>query len=161
MDKRGQLSAVTIIIVAIIVLAGVVYFGLRLTGEEATQEAPEALPELPPELEPEVTPPSEQPTEPTIEEFTIDADDSSFSIDGQDVSSITVSSGSMVRINFLVSAAQVYFGGLDFRGCGQNTGKVNPGDSEIVTFMAVENCQIKSYWPASNRLKDSLDVIVQ
>ena len=159
--KRGQLSAVTIIIAAIIVLAGVVYLGFRLTDGEATQEAPEA-PELP--LEPTPTPTPEPPTEPlepTVEEFTIEADDNSFSIDGQDVSSITVSSGNMVKINFLVSATQVYFGGLEFRGCEQDTGKVNPGDSEIVTFVAEESCQIRSYWPASNRLKDRLDVIVQ
>ena len=98
---------------------------------------------------------------PSVEEFTIDADDNSFDMDGQDLSSITVSSGSLVKITFLVDPVQVYFGGLDFRGCGQNTGKVAPGGSVTVEFTATSSCDIKSYWPASNRLKDTLQVVVQ
>jgi len=167
MDKRAELSAITVIFIAIVILGVAVFIGFRYSGDGA-QEEPEAQPELPPELpvEPQqdITPPPGPPTEPqqpTTKEFTIEADDKSFSIDGQDVSSITVNSGSMVRIDFLVSATQVYFGGLEFRGCGTDTGKVNPGESTTVMFLATESCTISSYWPASNRLKDRLQVVVE
>jgi len=113
-------------------------------GEVLLEEKPAPVPEPTPEFV-----------------YTIEADDQGFYIDGQDISSITASSGATVKISFKVRSKGVYFGGLDFRGCGQTTAKVSPGSSTTVEFTPTSSCTITSYWPVSNRVKDNLQVIVQ
>jgi len=55
----------------------------------------------------------------------------------------------------------VYYGGLDFRGCGVNTPTIPPGGSTSIQFTAGSNCQITSYWPTSGVVKSSFLVSVQ
>lgn len=86
---------------------------------------------------------------PAIKEFTIKADDKELS-----PSSIEVNNGDHVKITFNVREEETYFGGLDFRSdVWGDTGKVAPGDTKTVEFIADKTFQYKSYWPASNRLK--------
>ncbi|HEX9741076.1 MAG TPA: DM13 domain-containing protein [Ignavibacteriaceae bacterium] len=97
---------------------------------------------------------------PEVKEFTILADDYGFYIDGEDLNSISVNSGGNVKINFNVDSERVYYAGLDFKGCGIDTGKINPGNSVIVEFVPTSNCVITSYWPSSSVIKDRLNVVV-
>lgn len=90
--------------------------------------------------------------------FTIDADDFGFYIDNKDITSVSLRKGESVEITYNVKSTGVYYGGLDFRGCGQNTATVLPGGSTIVKFQAESNCDIKSYWPSSGVLKDQMTV---
>jgi len=90
----------------------------------------------------------------------IEADDYGFYINGDGVPSISVNSGDETKITFNVKTQNVYYGGLDFRGCGQNAGKINPGSSTIVEFTASENCTITSYWPLSGVVKTNLKILV-
>jgi len=86
---------------------------------------------------------------PSINEFTIEADDS-----GLYPSSIEINKGDRVKITFVVRSQGTYSGGLDFRSdIWGDTGKVKPGESTTVEFTADETFQFKSYWPASNKLK--------
>jgi hypothetical protein len=106
-----------------------------------------------PEQEEIAEPPVQQP----VKQFTIEGDD-----DGLYPNSITVNKGDKVRITFKVRSSNVYYGGLDFRaGPWGDTGKILPGGSTVVEFTAVETFQFKSYWPASNRLKATGNVIVR
>ena len=98
---------------------------------------------------------------PEAEAFTIEADDIGFYTNGEDISSITVSKGGEVEIIFKVLEDNVYYGGLDFRGCGVDSGGIRPGMENTVNFVAKETCTITSYWPTSGVVKDDLKVIVQ
>ena len=99
-------------------------------------------------------------TQPAVTEFLIEADDRGFYIDGADIGSISAGSGEALKITFNVRTKNVYYGGLDFRGCGKTTEKVSPGGSTTVELMATSTCTITSYWPSSSRVKDRLQVIV-
>ena len=96
--------------------------------------------------------------EPAVREFILDADDKGF----YPSSKITVNEGDKVKLTFNVMDQNVYFGGLDFRApdAWGDTGKINPGQSTIVEFVATESFNFKSYWPASNRLKATGEVVV-
>ncbi len=102
----------------------------------------------------------ESPVLPAVKEFSILADEYGFYIDGKDISSISVNSGEKVKIIFNVDANKVYYGGLDFKGCGQNTGKINPGNSIMIEFTPAEKCTITSYWPSSGVVKDKIEIVV-
>jgi hypothetical protein len=91
--------------------------------------------------------------------FTIEADDSGFYIDGQSVSTIDVNKGD-VLIVFMVRSTGVYHSGLDFRGCGAESGGTPPGGSADFTFSTVESCGITSYWPSTGVAKKTLNVRV-
>jgi len=94
-------------------------------------------------------------------EFTIEADDKGFYINGEKITEINVNKGKDVKIKFDVRQVGVYYGGLDFRSkIWDDTGKVLPGASTTVEFTAAETFEVKSYWPASNRLKAVMNVIV-
>jgi len=95
-----------------------------------------------------------------IEEFMIDADDNGFYRNEQRLSSIVVEKGNRVEITFNVLSEGVYFGGLDFTGCGHDTGKVNPGDSAVMEFVAEDTCTVTSFWPSSGVVKDRMQVVV-
>lgn len=121
-------------------------------------ESPPPAPQPPPPESPPTPPP---PPEPTTEQYTIGADDYGYYQNGQTITSLTVGKGNTVQITFQVSATKVYYGGLDFRGCGQNTATVPPGGSIQVSFTADTTCTISSYWPTSGVLKASLLINVQ
>lgn len=130
--------------------------------KQPVQEGPQQSPEegaLQGEVTQQEQPPSPPPL-PTVKEFTIEADDKGFYIDNKDISSIPASKGNVVKITFTVREAGTYYGGLDFRGCGQDTPDTKPGASVEVQFTAESTCTITSYWPASNVPKDSMQVIV-
>jgi len=94
-------------------------------------------------------------------EFTIEADDKGFYMDGDKITEINVNNGDSVKITFNVRSGGVYFGGLDFRSkIWDDTGKVLPGESTTVEFTSSETFEVKSYWPASNKLKAVMKVIV-
>lgn len=101
-----------------------------------------------------------QPEQISIKEFNIEADDSGFYINSEDVSSISVNREDIVKILFDVKSQGVYYGGLDFKGCGQQTLRVSPGSSARVQFTAQDDCVITSYWPSSGTIKDNLQVLV-
>jgi hypothetical protein len=93
-------------------------------------------------------------------EFSIDADDAGFYLDGQrSVSTISAAKGAAVEINFKVRSTGVYYAGLDFRGCGAEA-KALPGKSVQLQFTAQETCTITSYWPTTGVVKASLQVVV-
>lgn len=104
--------------------------------------------------------PSQQPSSPIMKEFTIEADDRGFYMDGQSIFSVSVNKSNIVKITYQVRLQNVYYGGLDFRGCGQISGGTKPGGSTTIQFTADSTCTITSYWPASNVIKDSMQVIV-
>lgn len=85
-----------------------------------------------------------------LKEFTIEADDNGFYPSG----TVNVNAGDTVRITFVVLEDTTYFGGLDFRSSAWgDTGKVSPGASTTVEFVADNTFQFRSYWPSSNVLK--------
>ena len=104
--------------------------------------------------QPEIPPPTT--IVPEVQTFTVDADDSGFSL-----SEIRVARGAKVKITFNVSETNVYFAGLDFRSSKFDTGSINPGDSITVEFTADESFEFKSYWPASGVLKAIGKVVVE
>lgn len=97
---------------------------------------------------------------PMIVKFTIEADDYGFYISGTDINSVSAKKGENVEITYNVKSTNVYYGGLDFRGCGENSATILPGGSTLVKFTAETSCDIKSYWPASGVLKDQMTVNV-
>ncbi|MDP3992158.1 MAG: hypothetical protein U1B79_01155 [Candidatus Pacearchaeota archaeon] len=98
--------------------------------------------------------------QPSITEFSIEADDYGFYMNGAEISSISANLGEALEITFNVRTTNVYYAGLDFRGCGLNTGKVSPGSSKTVEFTMQDACTITSYWPSSGVVKDRLQVSV-
>jgi len=162
------------IIAFVVVAAGVIIFmqfGSNGTDEIACSKDGKSCPDgtvvgrVPPSCEfapcpnqtSQETPP-EMP--PPVTEFPIEADDRGFYINGADTGSISAGSGEELKITFNVRTTNVYYGGLDFRGCGQDTEKVSPGGSTTVEFTAASTCTITSYWPSSSRVKDNLQVVV-
>lgn len=97
----------------------------------------------------------------SVEEFTVEADDKGFYINGEDISSIRVPEGTHVYITFQVRSKGVYYGGLDFRGCGESSGGTKPGKSTEIEFTASDDCKITSYWPSSGIAKDTLHVLME
>lgn len=91
-------------------------------------------------------------------QFLIESDDSGFYMNGSAIDRITSISGGNVSITFQVRESGVYFGGMDFRGCGITSGGTKPGKNVTVEFMLNSNCTITSYWPSSNEIKSHLSV---
>lgn len=154
-------ALIPVILVLLALVVGVIVFlqfGPQGTDTGASQ-GEQTSPSLGAEEEQQTqeTPPEMQPV---ATAFLIEADDRGFYIDGNDVSSISDGSGEALKITFNVRTQNVYYGGLDFRGCGFLTEKVSPGGSIIVEFTPTSTCTITSYWPSSNRVKDRLQVVV-
>jgi len=154
MASKGIVIA---IVVLLVIVAGAFIFmqsgskckdiGDPGCGQQSNQEE-QTSKETPPE------------TQPSVKEFLIEADDRGFYINGADTDSISAGSGETLKITFNVRTQNVYYAGLDFRGCGLNTGKVSPGGSKIVELTAASTCTITSYWPSSDVVKDRLQVVV-
>ncbi len=104
--------------------------------------------------------PKEQPTQkmPTNIDYTLEADDNGFYTDGgRKISSIIVDKNREVNILFKVRTNDVYHEGLDFKGCGMNTG-AKPGESAVLGFVANNPCTITSYWPLNGVAKQTLEI---
>ncbi len=103
---------------------------------------------------------TQQPKMPANIDYTLEADDNGFYMEGgRRISSIIVDRNREVNILFKVRTDDVYYGGLDFRGCGMNTG-AKPGESAVFSFVADNPCTITSYWPSSGVTKQTLDIRV-
>ncbi len=130
------------------------------TEEQPVQESPQPPGGV---LEGEVVP-QEQPQSPpsltTVKEFSIEADDYGFYLNSQKISSVSVNKEEVVKITFQVKKEQVYYNGLDFRGCGQDTPDTKPGAFVDIQFTVDSTCTITAYWPASDVAKASLQIIV-
>jgi len=171
-------KAIIIGIVVFLALVGAVViftqFGSNGTDEIACSEDGKSCPDgtvvgrVPPSCEfapcPNQTFQEEPPTEmQSVTEYIIEADDRGFYMNGADIDSISApigASDAAVKITFKVRTTNVYYGGLQFKGCGLDTGKVSPGGSITVEFTAASTCTITSYWPSSSRVKDNLQVVV-
>ncbi len=92
---------------------------------------------------------------PKAEVIVIEADDN-----GNYPTSITVNEGDNVKVTFKVREDNVYYGGLDFRSSYFNTGKIRPGSSKTVEFIADKTFTYTSYWPSSNVKKADGTVVV-
>ncbi|MBI2543431.1 MAG: hypothetical protein HYW24_04570 [Candidatus Aenigmarchaeota archaeon] len=127
----------------------------ELPQEEPTQttQQPEGT------LQGEVLSPPQEPQQLT-RAFSIEADDRGFYMNSSKISSISSSKDDTIKITFIVRESGTYYGGLDFRGCGQNTASIKPGDSVVIQFTANSTCTITSYWPVTNVVKDNLQITV-
>jgi hypothetical protein len=75
---------------------------------------------------------------------------------------ITAEKDTQVTLIFQVDSKNVYFGGLDFRSPVINTGTINAGQSETVTFTALASFEFTPYWPASQVAKDyQINIVVE
>jgi hypothetical protein len=96
------------------------------------------------------------PNTPTIQAFTISADDNS-----ANPNQITVTKNAIVEITFNVGS-DVYYGGLDFRSSVVNSGTISANSSKTISFKADQSFAFTPYWPASNVSKPyKINVIVQ
>ena len=104
--------------------------------------------------------PTTQQTTPMTKEFSFEVDDNGYYVNGQKMTTISVSKDDIVKINFQVRTTNVYSGGLEMRGCGQATGGIPPGKEGSLQFTASSSCTITGYWPSTNIAKSSLQVSV-
>lgn len=95
------------------------------------------------------------------QQFTIEADDYGYYIDGEEIRDIEITKDMRGEITFNVRLRDVYFGGLDFRSANFETQNAKPGRTITIPFTAEKSFTITSYWPSSNRRKADLDVIVK
>ncbi len=86
-------------------------------------------------------------TNPSLQTFTISADDKSAS-----PNQITVTNGAIVEITFNVGS-DVYYGGLDFRSSVVNSGTISANSSKTISFKANQSFAFTPYWPSSNVAK--------
>ena len=152
-----------IILVILLVVVVAVFFTpglLRPVEENRVSDGLKMVSEPVTSIEKVVVEAPEEVSEPKqkTEKFEIEADDDGFYVDDKRISSISVSKDSKVEILFKVKSSEVYFGGLDFRGNGIDTGKVDRGSSTNFEFVANNDFTVKSYWPRSDRLKSVLGV---
>ena len=90
----------------------------------------------------------------------LEADDNGFYLDGKQVGSIIVEKNIPLDILFTVRTTNVYHSGLDFRGCDAQA-TATPGNIATVSFTPTEGCTIKSFWPSTGVLKDSIEIKVE
>jgi len=155
-------KALIVGIISLLVLVGVVIIFMQVgnnteTGSKSAQENSQMPTKQGESTAEEILPEASSP----ITEFSIEADDRGFYIGGSDVASISASSGKKLKLTFNVRSTGVYYGGLDFRGCGFKTERVSPGSSTTVEFSPTSTCTITSYWPSSGVVKDNLQVIIR
>lgn len=146
-------------IAGIAILAGCV----GQTPQNMTAQQTPTEQTTPPVEQPQTQTPMETqptPTAPTVQAYTMEADDANFYTNGQATSTISVSSGDMVKITLTLRRTGVSFGGLDFRGpaFGINTGRVAPGETTNLEFTPAQSGTITGYWPSTNFPKSKLQV---
>ena len=73
---------------------------------------------------------------------------------------IVVPKGVPVELTFNVREQNVYYGGIDFRSGKFSTGTVLAGKEITVQFTADESFKYASYWPVSNVIKATGNIIV-
>ncbi len=90
-------------------------------------------------------------------DYVLEADDNGFYSGIERISSLRVTAGETISIRFDVRRENVYFGGLDFRGCGKNV-TAPPDNSAVLEFTANAACSITSYWPVTDIKKETLEI---
>lgn len=103
--------------------------------------------------------PAQQPIEPVDKTYTIEANDLGYYMNGAKIESITADRGDKIRVKFNVSKDNVYYGGLDFKGCGVSGG-AKPGESTSLVLSTYNSCSITSFWPSSAMEKSKLNIKV-
>lgn len=153
------------LIVLIVFLAGCTQYQNNYTQPSVQQPVQNQTQETQPQVQPQVSeqPPvqTQQPSPtPMPREFSFEADDNGYYVNGQKIPSVSVSKDDVVKISFQVRTTNVYSGGLEMRGCGQTTGGIPPGKQGSLQFTASSSCTITGYWPSTNIPKSSLQVSV-
>lgn len=97
--------------------------------------------------------------EPVDKNYFIEANDLGYFMAGNKINSISVNQDTKLGITFNVSKDNVYYGGLDFKGCGVNS-SAKPGESTTLVLTAERSCSITSFWPSSGNEKSSLEIKV-
>lgn len=153
--KSNFIPILTLLLVTIIFVSSCAQYGVQQTKPATPTQT---TPTQPSKIQPApTTTPTQQPTT-AVKEFSITADDASYSPSG----SINVKRGDKVKITFNVKTSGVRFGGLDFRSSEFDTGTIKPGNSKTVEFVADKSFSISSYWPGSNTKKPyTIQVVVQ
>lgn len=124
-------------------------------------EDPEEVEEM--IVEPDPEPIAEPVPEPVaqVKEFRIDSDDSAFYDEsGSKITNLELDNGDEVKITFFIRKTGTYFGGMTIRGPDFDSGKLDKEEEYVVEFTADGSHKIKSYWPATNKLKATLNVNV-
>lgn len=97
------------------------------------------------------------PSTPTPQSFTVNANDTSASVE-----TITVPSGTSVTITFGVDGSKSSHGGLDFRSSVINTGIIAPGGTKTITFTAAKSFSLIPYWANTNTIAPyKIDIVVK
>ena len=122
--------------------------------------APAQPPDVPAE-EPAMVPNDEPVALTQMQEIVIEADDNGFYLDGDSLLTLNLPRSARMKLVFEVRSKNVYYGGLDFKGCGQTAGGVKPGGTTSITLTPEQSCTITSYWPASGVIKSTLQINVQ
>ena len=111
---------------------------------------------------PREEPEGESQSDAATQEFYIESNDTGFyDGSGEKITSITVNSGEPAKITFFIRRQGTYYGGMTIRGPDFDSGKLDKEEEYLVEFTAQEDFEIKSYWPLTNNLKATLEVIVE
>lgn len=162
-------SVTIIVIVAVIVVGGLVYWHANSGAPAQVPAATETPAAVTPSSAPAPTPtpipsPSRKPVAPSPlpsassapQSFTVNGNDST-----ADLKTITVPKGTPVTITFGADAQGTYHGGLDFRSSVVSTGPIAPGSTKTVTFTAANSFSFTPYWPSTNIAKPyTINIVV-
>lgn len=99
---------------------------------------------------------------PEVTEFHLAADEQGYYLGGEEITTLEMPEGESVRIVFSFNDENIYFGGLDIKSDHFSTVsyKKGSGETKTVEFTADKDFTIRSYWPATSRLKATLDIVV-
>lgn len=100
---------------------------------------------------------------PTVREITLEGDDSSFYLDGAPITSLSAASGETIKLILKTRTTNVAFGGLQYKTSdfgGVDTGKVSPGSQAEVEITVNSAGMLRSYWPDTNFLKGTLNIVI-
>lgn len=160
-------------IVAVIVVAGIMLgpsggifnFGVATqTQQTASQETAAPAEESPAAESATVTETvAATATPPAVRSISIEGDDSAFYLDGSEVTQVAASQGETVVLKIKTRTTNVGFGGLQYKSAdfgGIDTGMVAPGSEKEVQITADAAGKIMSYWPSTDRLKATLNIVI-
>ncbi|MES2225717.1 MAG: hypothetical protein V4480_02810 [Patescibacteria group bacterium] len=163
-----KISTILTTIVAIAIIAGVVWYLARPAGVPTytpdTSSPTSALPTTQTSVQSTTTTTTVTPAAqtgakivPAPKSFAVNGNDAT-----ADVKTITVAAGTPVTITFGADAGTTYHGGLDFRSSIVSTGTIAPGSTKSVSFTATHSFSFTPYWPATNIAKPyTIDVVVK
>lgn len=155
------LSVLSIVmIVVLLVLSGCSPRTQKSQTQPEAQYVPSQSSQPTVEKKTATTPPQPYPFIPTTREVNLEADDKGFYQGASRINSLTFQKNTKVKMTFNLNRKNVYYGGLDFRGCGTGSSRAQPGESVSIQLTASEPCTITSYWPSSNVQKENLQILI-